>query len=64
MYLGVGYTNGRNPSRGFIAQHRPGSGAVDWSWHLTDTGRAHITEHLAAYRELYPGIPTDKINLP
>ena len=64
VYLGVGYHNGRNPSRGYIAQHRPGAGEVDWRWHLTDDGRAHLVEHLGTYRQLYPDIPTDKISLP
>ena len=64
VYLGVGYHNGRNPSRGYITQTRPGAGDVDWRWHLTDDGRAHLAEHLATYRQLYPGIATDAINLP
>jgi hypothetical protein len=54
----------RNASRCYIAQHQPGAGAVDWRWHLTDDGRAHLTEHLATYQQLYPGIPTDRISLP
>ncbi len=64
VYLGVGYHNGRNPSRGYIDQRRPSPGAVDSRWHLTDEGRAHLVEHLATYRQLYPGIPTDTIDLP
>jgi hypothetical protein len=46
-------------SRGYIDQHRP-----DWPWHRTDAGHAHVQEHLTAYRQLDPDVPTDEISLP
>lgn len=57
-YLAVGQSpDGRTPSRGFIVlRHPDGVTHGPYRWFLTDSGRRHITDHLDAYRALYPGI--------
>ncbi|MFD9045090.1 MULTISPECIES: XRE family transcriptional regulator [Streptomyces] len=59
-YLAVGQSpDGRTPSRGFIVlRHPDGVAHGPYRWLLTDSGRRHITDHLDAYRALYPGIDT------
>ena len=47
---------------GYIEERNHGSD-TSWQfhlicWHLTAAGREHITEHVKAYRELYPDIGT------
>ncbi|MEU8999295.1 helix-turn-helix domain-containing protein [Streptomyces caniferus] len=59
-YLAVGQSpDGRTPSRGFIVlRHPDGVTHGPYRWFLTDSGRSHITDHLDAYRGLYPSIDT------
>lgn len=66
VYLGVGYRNGRNPSRGYIEQRRgvrewQGRRFDEWRWHLTDAGRDHVRARLDEYRRTYPAVPTEAI---
>ncbi|MCX4751274.1 XRE family transcriptional regulator [Kitasatospora sp. NBC_01287] len=62
-YLAVGQSpDGRTPSRGFIVlRHPDGVTHGPYLWFITDSGRRHITDHLSAYRALYPGIDTQGI---
>lgn len=53
VYLGSGYTFRGYPSRGYLEKRGAPYGS---RWYLTDTGRAHIGEHLEDYRRLYPDI--------
>ncbi|MBC9714341.1 helix-turn-helix domain-containing protein [Streptomyces sp. TRM66268-LWL] len=63
-YLAVGQSpDGRTPSRGFIVlRHPDGVTHGPYRWFLTDSGRRHLTDHLDAYRALYPRVNTEGID--
>src|SRR5690606_37842496 len=62
-FLAVGQSpDGRTPSRGYIElRHPAGVGHGPYRWFLTDSGRRHVRDHLATYRETYPEIATDEL---
>lgn len=51
LHIGTDYTSRGHPSRGYVdyLNTTPGQGR----WHLTDTGRRHLTEHHDTYQQLY-----------
>ncbi|MFD8283488.1 helix-turn-helix domain-containing protein [Streptomyces solisilvae] len=63
-YLAVGQSpDGRTPSRGFIVlRHPDGTDHGPYRWFLTDSGRRHITDHVDAYRSLYPGVDVEGVD--
>lgn len=69
FYLGTGFRPRGAMSRGYIdnVPIREGSGGEayvrEYRWRLTDAGRQHIAEHLEKYREVYPGVPTEQLDL-
>jgi hypothetical protein len=60
-FLAVGQSpDGRTPSRGFIElRHPDGVSHGPYRWFLTDSGRRHVRDNLAIYRDSYPRITTD-----
>lgn len=60
-YLAVGHAVSKGvPSRGFIEHRQPyGADGGPHYWYPTGPGISHAADHLALYRELYPGVNTD-----
>lgn len=56
LYLGTGYTLRGHPSRGYLVERKESGRPYSSRWYLTDTGRAHLLEHLDAYRQTYPDV--------
>lgn len=44
------------PSRGYLVERGEPGRPYSNRWYLTDTGRAHLVEHLDTYRQIYPDV--------
>ncbi|HEV2373712.1 MAG TPA: hypothetical protein VGS19_16250 [Streptosporangiaceae bacterium] len=69
FYLGTGFRPHGAMSRGYIdsiaVREEAGEDSYvkEYRWQLTEPGRRHMTEYLAAYRALYPDVAVDGLNL-
>lgn len=68
FHLAVGYRPrpGAHPARGLI-ESRPvmapdSSHVLEYRWHLTEVGRAHLVAYWGVYRELYPQVDTGPVD--
>ncbi|MEE2041570.1 helix-turn-helix domain-containing protein [Nocardiopsis sp. CT-R113] len=65
FHLAVGYRRrpGGHPARGLI-ESRPvmapqGTHVLEYRWHLTEVGRAHLVAYWEVYADLYPEVDTE-----